>query len=214
MQCVVVNKKDSDYDISITRPSKWGNPFPLHEFKSRGECLATFQRWLLDRRSLLADLHELRGKRLGCVCHPLLCHGDVYARMVNNPFTLLAYAELRVVITGSRHWTEDDRIYARLAKLPPYAVIGHGDSPRGVDRKAGKIAEELGLRVIPYPVVRYVDGPWPAAGILRNERMLKEHNPSLVIAFRAGGKSNGTDDCISRAREKKLELEVIHETAV
>lgn len=33
---------------------------------------------------LLNDLHELKGKTLGCFCSPLACHGDVLVELVNQ----------------------------------------------------------------------------------------------------------------------------------
>jgi hypothetical protein len=37
-----------------------------------------------DGRRLLSDLKELKGKVLGCWCHPKGCHGHVLAKLVNN----------------------------------------------------------------------------------------------------------------------------------
>lgn len=93
MHFLVVSKSEEAYDVDITRNSKWGNPFPLSEFTSRGECLEAYERWLPDQRELLADLHELTGQRLGCVCgRERRCHGETLARMANNPFVVKAYA--------------------------------------------------------------------------------------------------------------------------
>lgn len=33
---------------------------------------------------MFQDLHELRGKTLGCWCHPEPCHGDVLCRLVRE----------------------------------------------------------------------------------------------------------------------------------
>lgn len=72
------------YDINIGRPGKWGNPFSHEEgtlarFKvnSRDEAVDCFRAYLLGRPDLLADLHELDGKVLGCWCVPKRCHGHV-----------------------------------------------------------------------------------------------------------------------------------------
>lgn len=71
-------------DISIMRPGKWGNPYShldmsyaKFKVKDRTESLLCFQQYAENNQSLLADLHELDGKILGCVCKPLPCHGDI-----------------------------------------------------------------------------------------------------------------------------------------
>jgi hypothetical protein len=33
---------------------------------------------------LVNDLHELKGKKLGCFCKPKRCHGDFLAREANK----------------------------------------------------------------------------------------------------------------------------------
>jgi len=91
LMCEVVNINESKYDVLICRPSKWGNPFShkegtLAEFTvgSRKEAVARYERYLLENKELLADLHELVGKRLGCFCKPLSCHGDVLKKYVDR----------------------------------------------------------------------------------------------------------------------------------
>jgi hypothetical protein len=116
---------------------------------------------------------------------------------------------LRVVVTGSRHWTDEETIRRALANLPRSEGVhlGHGNA-RGADRIA---AHALGFRVTAYPVEKR-DGPWPGAGPRRNSRMLTEHSPHVVIAFRAEGKSRGTDGCVKDARRRGLSVRVISPT--
>lgn len=87
----VVNRKHSPFDVYIGRPSKWGNPYThrkhsMAEFvvPTREEAIAQYRTYLLNNEKLLADLHELRGRILGCWCHPEACHGDVLAEVVNH----------------------------------------------------------------------------------------------------------------------------------
>jgi hypothetical protein len=104
MKTTVVNryKVGTDYDVYIGRPSKWGNPFThmrkvaaknqdLTLVANREEAVERYRNWLFDEHgkshNLLDDLHELKGKRLGCWCDPEVCHGHVLAE--------LADAELR-----------------------------------------------------------------------------------------------------------------------
>ena len=88
----VVHCKRAPYDVYIGRPSKWGNPF-THEWHgtlarfrcdSRNEAIREYEAWLKQQPELMASLPELRGKTLGCWCHPKPCHGDVLARLANQ----------------------------------------------------------------------------------------------------------------------------------
>lgn len=63
--------------------SKWANPFPAQKHGTTVHANNQYEEYLLARPDLLADLHELRGKILGCWCKPKACHGDVLARLAN-----------------------------------------------------------------------------------------------------------------------------------
>jgi Domain of unknown function (DUF4326) len=80
---LVVHCKRAAYDVYVGRPSKWGNPFVIGRDGMRSEVIARYERWLLEQPELVAALHELRGKRLGCWCAPRGCHADVLARHAN-----------------------------------------------------------------------------------------------------------------------------------
>lgn len=81
------------HDIYIGRPSKWGNPFSHKKgtkakfvLPTREAAVAAYREWITegDGRHLLEDLHELKGKRLGCWCAPKACHGDVLKELVEE----------------------------------------------------------------------------------------------------------------------------------
>lgn len=76
-----------------------------------------------------------------------------------------------ILVFGSRDWTDERVIRAWLSRLPAGSRIVHG-AARGADSIAGDVARELGLEAKAYPVDEALDGPWPAAGIRRNQRML------------------------------------------
>ena len=98
MPTVVVHCKREAYDIYIGRPSKWGNIFShldgtLAKYKvsSRDQAIEKYKEWLTNQAELLASLHELKNKRLGCFCKPkkgfkgkLLCHGQILAGLCDN----------------------------------------------------------------------------------------------------------------------------------
>ncbi len=90
----VVHCKKEPFDVYIGRPSKWGNPFThlhsntLARFKvaSRLEAVTAYKAWITegDGQYLLKDLHELKGKTLGCWCKPLACHGDILIELIKQ----------------------------------------------------------------------------------------------------------------------------------
>ena len=80
----VVHCKREVFDVYIGRPSKWGNPFLIGKDGSREEVIEKYRQYIMSSPELLADLHELRGKVLGCWCAPKQCHGDILARLVNE----------------------------------------------------------------------------------------------------------------------------------
>lgn len=94
---VVVNKYHENYDVYIGRGSKWGNLYTHIKDKetkakyvvsSRAEALAAYREWITkgEGKNLMNDLHELRGKRLGCTCKPKACHGDILVELIQDKF--------------------------------------------------------------------------------------------------------------------------------
>ncbi len=80
----VVHCKREPYDVYIGRPSKWGNPFEIGRDGTRAEVIEKYRAWIRTQPRLLAALGELKGKTLGCWCHPKPCHGDVLAELADN----------------------------------------------------------------------------------------------------------------------------------
>ena len=91
----VVHCKKSTYDVYIGRPSKWGNPFEIGVDGTREEVIVKYREYLLSNKHLMNDLHELKGKTLGCWCKPHPCHGDVIAEVYRGLFTqtILSFEE-------------------------------------------------------------------------------------------------------------------------
>ena len=76
----VVNLKYKQYDVYIGRGSPWGNPYRIPADGNRQEVIALYKQWLRQQPELLRRIaRDLRGKRLGCFCKPLPCHGDILA---------------------------------------------------------------------------------------------------------------------------------------
>lgn len=84
MATTVVNLRNGDeFDVWVARPSKWGNPFHIGRDGSRAEVIEKYRQYILRRPDLLADLHELKEKRLGCWCAPKLCHANILAELAD-----------------------------------------------------------------------------------------------------------------------------------
>jgi len=73
----VVNLHNEPCDVRIDRTTKWGNPYRIGRDGDRAEVVRRYAAYLDSRPDLLAALPELVGKRWGCWCWPLPCHGDV-----------------------------------------------------------------------------------------------------------------------------------------
>ena len=98
-----VHKKQA-FDIYVGRSKTdvmhFGNPFShmnvagTVKVDSREEAIECFRLWIAgaayeeidpDRRRWIIDnLSRLKGKKLGCFCAPLGCHGDVLAELAEK----------------------------------------------------------------------------------------------------------------------------------
>lgn len=113
---------------------------------------------------------------------------------------------LRVLVCGGRDFVDYDLMDRTLSAIwnPHVTVLIHGDT-RGAD----KLAEEWMHRQFPVldGEIERFPADWTAhgraAGPIRNQRMLDEGNPDLVVAF-PGGK--GTADMVRRARKAGVEV--------
>lgn len=69
----------------IDRRTRWGNPFELPTDGDRDAVIAKYRdHYLPHKPGLIADLPDLRGRVLGCWCHPEACHGDVLAERADR----------------------------------------------------------------------------------------------------------------------------------
>lgn len=71
-------------DIEICRPGQWENPFIIGKDGTRKEVIEKYKQWILTQPRLLKQLPMLKGKRLGCYCAPLQCHGDVLVELAEK----------------------------------------------------------------------------------------------------------------------------------
>lgn len=82
----VVNLKNQTCDVRIDRKTKWGNPFRIGKDGTRTEVIKKYVFWFEDQDHLIKAIirGELDGKRLGCWCNPLPCHGHYLAILANR----------------------------------------------------------------------------------------------------------------------------------
>lgn len=87
----VVHVRHHDFDTYIGRASggfpesKWANPFIIGIHGTRDEVVAKYEIWIRGQKELMAALPELRGKTLGCWCHPFEnCHGKVLDKLLQE----------------------------------------------------------------------------------------------------------------------------------
>lgn len=81
----------SAFDVYIGRrfgkfkeDSIWHNPYHIGKDGTRAEVIAKYRAYILSRPDLMALLHTLKGKVLGCWCSPQECHGDVLVELIEG----------------------------------------------------------------------------------------------------------------------------------
>lgn len=83
METRVVNIRYEECDVRIDRTTIWGNPFRIGRHGTREEVIEKYRFYVRCNKFLLSQIHTLRGKRLGCWCKPLPCHGDILKELAD-----------------------------------------------------------------------------------------------------------------------------------
>lgn len=107
----------------------------------------------------------------------------------------------RVLVCGGRDFKDSaflQRELDKLNKLHSFEVLIEGDA-RGADRLAGEWAVSRGIENLKFPADWKKHGR--AAGPIRNQRMLEEGKPDLVVAFPGG---RGTENMARQAGQRGL----------
>lgn len=100
--------------------------------------------------------------------------------------------QLKVLVCGGREFGDAAFIHAELDRLHEqylFNTVIEGDA-RGVDRIAGEWTCAKALELVVFPADWKNEGRH--AALIRNERMLREGKPDLVIAFPGGGGTSHT----------------------
>ena len=113
---------------------------------------------------------------------------------------------MRVLVCGGRNYRglePDQHVGMTLHDLhlqrPIAALIEGGSS--GADSTARHWAKSAGVRSVTVPADWHTHGK--AAGPIRNQRMIDDFKPDLVLAFPGG---RGTADMVRRARAAGVEV--------
>ena len=110
---------------------------------------------------------------------------------------------IRILVCGGRDFSDAARMTAVLDDLRQRRGIGKiiaGDA-RGADALARRYAKRRGIPVAIYEAEWALHGP--AAGPIRNRRMLQEADPDVVVAFPGG---RGTRDMVEQANAAGIEV--------
>ena len=105
-----------------------------------------------------------------------------------------------VIVTGSRHWADEEAIHKALEEARPTLVVQGGAS--GVDALARAWAMVNGVQCRTFHANWYLHGR--RAGPMRNGAMLRAYPQALVLAFPLDGP--GTADCIRQARDLRMRV--------
>ena len=119
---------------------------------------------------------------------------------------------MKVIVFGSRSWTNRLAIRERLARLPAGSIVVHGKSPGGgADLLADEEARALGFVVIPVPINaddRAKAGTTRAAPIHRNIRMARTHHDADVAIGFWDGQSPGSRHMIDASLDVGIPVEI------
>jgi hypothetical protein len=69
------------------KDSVWCNPYKISKTMTREQSLIKYEehlRMLLEDDNIMEEFKKLRGKTLGCWCHPEKCHGDIIIKLLDE----------------------------------------------------------------------------------------------------------------------------------
>lgn len=106
---------------------------------------------------------------------------------------------MKILVCGGRDFADFVSLVRMMDELKPTFIIQGGAS--GADSLAVDYAECLGIPYKTYPAQWSTHGP--AAGPIRNQEMIDDGKPDVVVAFPGG---RGTADMVRRAKKAGLNV--------
>lgn len=115
---------------------------------------------------------------------------------------------MRVIVSGSRDWTDEEPIVERLGNQLRHGefVLCHGACPTGADDIADRWARMVGIQIDRFPADW--DEYGRLAGPIRNGQMAEE-GADLCLAFCLND-SRGTTNMITHAKRHRIPTEALH----
>jgi hypothetical protein len=112
----------------------------------------------------------------------------------------------RVLVCGDRNWTDATLVFDVLNSYWPSVIIMGG--AKGADNLGGRWAMEHSVKLEVYPAEWRIYGK--GAGPVRNQRMLDEGRPDLVVAFHSDlAQSKGTKDMVNRSHRAGIPVRIV-----
>lgn len=69
-------------------PSKFANPFKIGKDGTREDVIDKYKEYIINKINSneisTQELLSLKGKQLGCWCHPEMCHGDILLDLIEQ----------------------------------------------------------------------------------------------------------------------------------
>lgn len=115
----------------------------------------------------------------------------------------------RILVCGGRDFTDHAAIERALLDYGGQNILIHGNARGGADRIAAAFALRHNWWIWACPADW--DTEYKSAGPIRNQRMLDECAPDVVLAF-PSAQSKGTWDMVRRARKAGIETHVHKES--
>ena len=144
-------------------------------------------------RGWLAELGPELGPELG---------DDDRNRMLMESWEVAEDCEVSVLVCGGRKFNEWPAMQRALDRISPDIII-HG-AAGGADSMAGRYARENNIPCRDFPAEWRRYGK--SAGYRRNQQMLDEGKPNLVVAFPGGP---GTQNMVEISRQQGFEVNII-----
>jgi hypothetical protein len=118
---------------------------------------------------------------------------------------------MRVLICGSRHWTDYKMILRVLGAMQDRVALVIEGGAQGADLLGRKAAEALDLPYSEFPAEWEKHGK--AAGVIRNQEMIDKAQPTVVLAFHEDPKlGKGTADMVERALKARIPVRIFPPT--
>lgn len=84
----IKNEKTGNKERFPKKSSPFYNPSKIGKHGNRDQVIEKYKNYILKKleqsQELMNLLKSMKGKKLGCWCHPEKCHGDVLLELINK----------------------------------------------------------------------------------------------------------------------------------